>query len=179
MLSRDTLQNCPSQTTTPPSHPLPVTVSVTVSVRHTLRHILRHILRHTLCSSHVPLHHPTPPTLSIHFTFPHTIGNLSLLNNCISVTISMTFHDKLCHRLRHVIYHSIVLLLSLFFYIYNLTLILAEVLSYSFKAPHPNALLAAIQKMCPQQKSQRYCLRTAKSCLLNCHPTSHSNKWAH
>ena len=33
------------------------------------------ILRHTLRPSHVPLYHPTPPTLSTHLTFPHTVGN--------------------------------------------------------------------------------------------------------
>ena len=33
------------------------------------------ILRHTLRPSHVPLHHPTPPTLSTHLIFPHTVGN--------------------------------------------------------------------------------------------------------
>ena len=48
----------------------------------------------------------------------------------------VTFCDQLCHGLRHVLYHcivTIVLLLSLFFYIYKLALILAEVLSYSFR----------------------------------------------
>ena len=50
--------------------------------------------------------------------------------------LSVTFCDQLCHGLRHVLYHcifTIFLLLSLFFYIYNLALILAEVLSYSFR----------------------------------------------
>ena len=120
-----TLRNCPSQTTI-------------------LHHILRHILRHTLCPSHLPLHHPTPPTPSVQFTFHHTVGN-SIFVECLyfhdylhhspslSPLISVTFHDKLCHGLRHILYHSIVLPLSLFFYIYNLTLILAEVLSYSFR----------------------------------------------
>ena len=89
-LSGDTLQNCPSRTTTPPSHPLPVTVSVTVSVRHTLRHTLRHILCHTLHPSHFPLHHPTPPTPSIHFTFPHTVDN-SISVECLYL------RGHLCH----------------------------------------------------------------------------------
>ena len=100
-LSGDTLQTCLSQTTTPQSHPLPVTVSV----RHTLRHILR--------LSHVPLHYPTPPTPSIHFTFPHTVGN--------SIPVEQLYLcHYLCYRLRYVLYHSIVLLLSLFLYLYNL-----------------------------------------------------------
>ena len=86
LLSGDTLWNCPSQTTTPPSHPLPVTVSMTVSVCHTLRHALRH----TLCLSHFPLHHPAPPTLSVHFTFPHTVGN-SISVECLYL------HDHLHH----------------------------------------------------------------------------------
>ena len=113
----DTPRNCLSQTT-----------------------ILRHILRHTLRLSHVPLHHPTLPTLSIHLTFPHTIGNSvpveqSYLRHSLwlSVTLCDYLRDYLRHRLMHVLYYSIVLLLSLFFYLYNLTLILAEVLSYSFR----------------------------------------------
>ena len=53
------------------------------------------------------------------------------LRNCPSQATIL--RDELCHRLRHVLYYSIVLPLSLFFYIFNLTLILAEVLSYSFR----------------------------------------------
>ena len=103
----DTLWNCLSQTT-----------------------ILRHILRHTLRLSHVP----------IHLIFPHTVGNsipVEWLYLCDSLWLSVTLRDYLRdylrHGLRHVLYYSIVLLLSLFFYLYNLTLILAEVLSYSFR----------------------------------------------
>ena len=121
-LSGDTCQNCPSQTTTPPSHPLPVTVSMTISVCHTLCHILHH---NSISTLYIPPHcrqlHPCWMIVS------------PLLSLWLSMTISMTFHDKLCHGLRHVLYHSIVLPLSLFFYIYNLTLILAEVLSYSVR----------------------------------------------
>ena len=45
-------------------------------------HTPSHTLCHTLCLSHLPLHHPTPPTLSVHFTFPHTVGN-SILVECL------------------------------------------------------------------------------------------------
>ena len=131
-VSGDTLRNWPSQTITPLSHPLSVTLSVTVSVRH--------IFHHILCLSHCPLHHPVPPTLSVHFTFPHITGNSIPLNDCISMSISVIspsqLHHTLHHGIRHISYHCVFhhcSPLPLFFYIYNLVLILAEVLSYSFR----------------------------------------------
>ena len=78
----------------------------------------------------------TPNSISTLYISPHH-RQLHLcwmfVSPSLSPSLYVTFHDKLHHGLRHVLYHSIVLPLSLFFYIYNLTLVLAEVLSYSFR----------------------------------------------
>ena len=96
-----------------PSHTPSVTSSITPSNTP-----------NSVSTLYIPLHH-RQLHLCWMFVFPWHL--------CHSLSLSVTFHDKLRHRLRHVLYHSIVLPLSLFFYIYNLTLILAEVLSYSFR----------------------------------------------
>ena len=97
-------------------------------------------------NNHTPSHTPsvtcsvipsnTPNSVNTPYIPPHrrqlhpcwTITSPSL-----SVTLCDYLRDYLHHGLRHVLYYSIVLLLSLFSYLYNLTLILAEVLSYSFR----------------------------------------------
>ena len=53
--------------------------SITPSACDSLHDSLRpsHTPSHTLSITYpnIPLHYPAPPTLSVHFIFPHTIGN--------------------------------------------------------------------------------------------------------
>ena len=82
--------------------------------------------------SHIPSHTPSVTCSNTPYIPPHH-RQLHPCWTIISPSPSVTLRHYLRHGLRHVLYYPIVLLLSLFFYLYNLTLILAEVLSYSFR----------------------------------------------